>query len=482
MRGEASAEAGTGAGAEGPPGASRAWAAGRAVAASALALALWAAAPDPSLVDLRSVRLGTLARRSPQEVGGKVGGKVGGGGRLPAAAASDGATLADTTAGALDGIPYARLDCRPCPAGSGPGADPAAPLAIIAGAMKGGTRALLTYLSRHPRVHGLQGEEVHLLDNRKTKIFRSKLDPVCDACAVHRAYRDIFAGRRAEECRASLGANTNATLAAISADGCANATDGLAFFDKSPSYMAYSPIVPQRIVCAYPATARVVFVLRDPVDRAYSHYWHCVGRDHGRTEGCNGQTFAEYVAKDRAGLERAGVPNATARYLGGGGGGDGGDDGDDDGGDGLAEEHRAYVRYLGLGGDRKDFVLAKGLYALHLRSFLAVFRDHFGEERWRDHVLILESERMRTHRQETYDEALAFLGLEPHVLPPDEEDHHVGRYDPMDQEIREELEEFYRPHNAMLHELLAPLGIDVSWAREDYVRLRGGGGQGRVRE
>jgi hypothetical protein len=342
--------------------------------------------------------------------------------------------------------------------------------------MKGGTRALLTYLSRHPRVHGLQGEEVHLLDNRKTKIFRSKLDPVCDACAVHRAYRDIFAGRRAEECRASLGANTNATLAAISADGCANATDGLAFFDKSPSYMAYSPIVPQRIVCAYPATARVVFVLRDPVDRAYSHYWHCVGRDHGRTEGCNGQTFAEYVAKDRAGLERAGVPNATARYLGGGG------DGGDDGGDGLAEEHRAYVRYLGLGGDRKDFVLAKGLYALHLRSFLAVFRDHFGEERWRDHVLILESERMRTHRQETYDEALAFLGLEPHVLPPDEEDHHVGRYDPMDQEIREELEEFYRPHNAMLHELLAPLGIDVSWAREDYVRLRGGGGQGRVRE
>lgn len=45
--------------------------------------------------------------------------------------------------------------------------------------------------------------------------------------------------------------------------------------EKSVCYMEHTEVV-ERIACAFP-DARIIFILRDPVDRAISNYWYSVG-------------------------------------------------------------------------------------------------------------------------------------------------------------------------------------------------------------
>lgn len=55
--------------------------------------------------------------------------------------------------------------------------------------------------------------------------------------------------------------------------------------EKTPYYM-YHPKVPERMNEIIPE-AQLIFILRNPVDRAYSHYWHEVrkGRERFSFEG-----------------------------------------------------------------------------------------------------------------------------------------------------------------------------------------------------
>lgn len=322
-------------------------------------------------------------------------------------------------------IPYTKIECQPCSKASHL-MNPLAPYAIIGGAMKGGTRALLTYLSQHPDVYSHQGKEMHMLDNSKIKVFASRDDPVCDQCKVLETYREVYRDRK----RSSM-------LPREERDR------DLIFFDKSPSYMVMSHITPQRVLCAFPETARVIFTLRNPVDRSYSHYQHCVHKYRHKKENheCGG-SFEDYIDKDHGGLLAAGVLNASSPI----------------------EEYETFLRYHHSKGNAKNFALAKGLYAITLRQWIAVFRDHFGEDHWQDHLMIVESERMREHKQEVFDETLDFLDMKPHELQTEEE-YHVGSYDPMSDEMRARLEELYRPFNVRLVQMLSPFGIDISWAK-----------------
>mmetsp|Transcript_30268 Transcript_30268/g.67074 ORF Transcript_30268/g.67074 Transcript_30268/m.67074 type:complete len:442 (+) Transcript_30268:140-1465(+) len=334
------------------------------------------------------------------------------------------ANLAYTTA-PFD-IPYAKIDCQPC-GDAGELMDPQAPYAIIGGAMKGGTRALLTYLSQHPDVYSDQGKEMHLLDNAKIQIFAHRDDPHCDQCEVLRTYSDIFKERRWNQ-----------------RGGYSKNDKRLIFFDKSPSYLVMSHIVPQRMLCTFPHSAKVIFTLRNPVDRSYSHYQHCVHKHRHKEDNSEcGGTFEDYIDKDYNGLLAAGVLNASSPI----------------------EEHETFVKYHHGKGNSKNFALAKSLYALTLRHWIAVFRDHFGQDEFLNHMLVIESERMREHKQTVFDETLEFLNMSPYELQTDEE-YHTGSYDPMSDDTRQKLEGFFRPFNARLHEMLSPFGIEISWAKE----------------
>ncbi|HEY5889149.1 MAG TPA: sulfotransferase domain-containing protein [Acidimicrobiia bacterium] len=106
----------------------------------------------------------------------------------------------------------------------------ALPTYIIAGAMRSGTTALNSYLRQHPEVGVSSNKETHFFDHN----FDNGLD----------WYRDLFP----EEGRF------------------------LAVGEATPNYM-FSPPALDRIQQTLPE-AKLVVMLRNPIDRAYSHYWH----------------------------------------------------------------------------------------------------------------------------------------------------------------------------------------------------------------
>jgi Sulfotransferase domain len=104
---------------------------------------------------------------------------------------------------------------------------------IIAGVQKSGTTSLHRYLQSHPDVFLPRGpQEIHYFDREEN--YRRGVD----------WYADLFRERREET----------------------------AIGQTSPLYF-YLESVPQRIRDLLPGV-RLIVCLRNPVDRAYSHYWH----------------------------------------------------------------------------------------------------------------------------------------------------------------------------------------------------------------
>lgn len=114
---------------------------------------------------------------------------------------------------------------------TGPGNDDAGrlPTFLVIGASKAGTTSLHFYLATHPEVFMSSEKEVHFFDDR----YAEGID----------WYRRNFAGAR----------------------------DAKAVGETSPTYMHRRDAM-ERIAAVLPG-ARLVAVLRHPVDRAWSHYW-----------------------------------------------------------------------------------------------------------------------------------------------------------------------------------------------------------------
>ncbi len=104
------------------------------------------------------------------------------------------------------------------------------PTFVIVGAMKSGTTSLARWLKPHPQVFLSDVKELHFFDVH--------YDKGADW------YRGQFAG----------------------------AGPSLAVGEATPVYM-YDERAPARMHALLPE-ARIVAILRNPVDRAYSHYWH----------------------------------------------------------------------------------------------------------------------------------------------------------------------------------------------------------------
>jgi hypothetical protein len=109
--------------------------------------------------------------------------------------------------------------------------DGALPTFLIIGAMKSGTSALCWSLRRHPDVFVHPAKEAHFFDERWEKGVRW--------------YRAGFEGR----------------------------DDARAWGEATPEYMRSAALCAPRIAETVPGAA-LIAILRDPVDRAYSHYWH----------------------------------------------------------------------------------------------------------------------------------------------------------------------------------------------------------------
>ncbi|HJU51285.1 MAG TPA: sulfotransferase [Acidimicrobiia bacterium] len=116
---------------------------------------------------------------------------------------------------------------------------------VIVGAMRGGSSALARALSRHPDVFVAPGKEMHYFNRH----FERGID----------WYQSRLSGGEAAVARG----------------------------DATPLYM-YDQLARRRMIETLP-DARFLAIIRDPVDRAYSHYWH------NRRRERESRTFEEAV-------------------------------------------------------------------------------------------------------------------------------------------------------------------------------------------
>lgn len=111
---------------------------------------------------------------------------------------------------------------------------------LIVGVQKGGTTSLYNYLLQHPDVVSASRKEIHYFDKNYHRGERWYQSHFVKANKVKRKNSNSLTG----ECT---------------------------------PYYAYNPYIPERLAKLIPS-AKIVFILRNPTDRAVSHYKHNVNR------------------------------------------------------------------------------------------------------------------------------------------------------------------------------------------------------------
>jgi hypothetical protein len=252
---------------------------------------------------------------------------------------------------------------------------------LIIGAQKCGTSSLHARLAEHPQVLPPLTKEVHYFDRRP----EYPLD----------WYRAHFPLRT--------------SLADVAAGTGRTAATG----EASPSYL-FHPACAARIHRALP-TAKLIVLLRNPVDRAYSHYQHV------RRRGWEPMDFEAALDAEP---------------------------------DRLAAEARARSAETLFQGTahRRFSYSARGLYADQLARYLEYFP--------RSSLLVVESESYAREPARIYSEVLDFLGLEPCELARHDKLHGF-EYEAQPARTRNRLLEYFAPHN---ERLFALLGRRYDWS------------------
>ncbi|MFF5172932.1 sulfotransferase domain-containing protein [Micromonospora sp. NPDC000089] len=183
--------------------------------------------------------------------------------------------------------------------------------------------------------------------------------------------------------------------------------------EAAPLYM-FHPLVPGRVAELMP-DVRLIFLLRDPVERAYSHW------KERRTEGKEPLGFAEALAAE---------PERTA---------------------GERERLIADPTYVSEAYDWYTY-RARGRYLEHLQPWLELFPA--------EQLLILPSETLYAEPAATHARVLEFLGLPAQRLTRYEAHNH-RRSGSMDESVRAELAAHFAPHNAALAKRL---GMRFDWS------------------
>jgi hypothetical protein len=257
------------------------------------------------------------------------------------------------------------------------------PSFLIVGAQRSGTTSLSRTLDEHPAVFSaVLHEEVHFFDvsyRRGLSWYRSHFPLLA---AARRTVRP-------------------ADVTPVS-------------FESSPYYM-FHPLAPERIARDLPGV-RLLVLLRDPVERAYS------GHAHEVAHGFESEPFESALE-----LEPGRLAGQAERIAA------------DPGYFSYSHQHHSYI--------------ARGEYVDQLESL----EQHFG----RDRLHVVDSGDFFTDPQAIYDGVLAFLGL-PNRGNPAFRRRNAQPRSPMPDSVRKTLEEHYRPYD---ERLAAWLGHEPSWRR-----------------
>jgi len=254
------------------------------------------------------------------------------------------------------------------------------PSAIIIGGQKCGTTSLFDYLSQHDSVLPPIRKEIHFFDLN----YRAGLE----------WYLAHFPPREPLP------------------DGEGAAGDAPITIEASPYYI-FHPLVARRVRAHFP-DIRLIVMMRNPTDRAYSHYWH------ERKRGYEKLPLEQALAKEEerlAGEEERMERNPSY--------------------DSYAHQHFSYI--------------SRGMYLQQLQRWFDCFPM--------DQFLFIQSERFFSDPRAETSRAIRFLGLR-------DNDRiryravNAGRYRGMDPKMREYLDTLYRPHN---RDLADAIGQPLDW-------------------
>ena len=252
------------------------------------------------------------------------------------------------------------------------------PSFIIIGAKKCGTTSVFYYLSKHSNVGASIRKEISYFDINFAK--------------GNLWYKSFFP---------------------ISLPG--NESPYLLTGEATASYICH-PQAPQRIAKVLPQV-KLIALLRNPVDRAYSHYHHT------KRMGREDLSFEEAIKQEEFRVKQIEkIENNIYKLRG--------------------NYHKAY-NYT---------YLSSGLYAEQLENWFSQFN--------KKQLLILKSEDYFSHPETIFQQILDFLKL-PNWSPKQFQKHNYNSYlQKMDSNTRKHLIEYFQPHNEKLYELL---GVDFGW-------------------
>lgn len=241
---------------------------------------------------------------------------------------------------------------------------------LIIGAQKSGTTSLYYYLCRHPEVAPAIAKGVHYFEDQYAK-------------GLH-WYRSRFPLRVRDRITG----------------------------EASPEYL-FHPLVPERVTRDLP-DVKLIALLRNPVERAYSHY------QHERAKGVENLSLAAALSAEGDRL-RGEMERVRA----------------DDGYISFPLLHYSYR--------------SRGLYAEQIERWLKVAP--------KDRLLILQAERLFSDPAAIVEQTLSFLGLPKHASG-DYPVQNERRYEPINASVQAELSRFYREPNEALYELI---GCRFDW-------------------
>ena len=252
---------------------------------------------------------------------------------------------------------------------------------LIVGVQKCGTTSLYNYLVRHPLVYPARKKELGYFDRRYgngIRWYRSQFPSI---------FRKILFKHIL---------------------GHASFLTG----EASTGYILY-PHALRRIAQTLP-DVKVILSLRNPVDRAYSHYQHTasIGREK--------LSFPDALEKEH---ERIGWALRQ-----------------------LKSDNSFFFFDIALYGYKSI-----GLYIDQVKMLISHFQ--------KKNVLILQSEMVFENTAEIFKQVLDFLDL-PEWYPREFTVYNPRIYQEMEKSVRRELVDFFRPYNEKLYDLL---GVNFGW-------------------
>ncbi len=251
---------------------------------------------------------------------------------------------------------------------------------IIIGAQRCGTTSLYNYLIEHPGVAPALTKEVNFFDRnfrKGTRWYGAHFPSLAS-----RYYATQIRGRRF-----STG-------------------------ESSPYYI-FHPLVPCRIAEMIPAV-KLIVLLRNPVDRAYSHYRHV------ERLGFETLSFEDALAHETERLR-----GEREKIV------------EDDDYNSFNHQHYSY--------------LSRGIYVDQLETWASYFP--------REQLLVLRSEDLYADPETVLMRTLEFLEL-PNWQPKKYWKYNFGNNPTMDAGTRRRLLDYFKPHNERVYE---QLGTNFGW-------------------